>query len=237
MAEQQHPFVFNRSTAKKGIACGIVCALWLWLWLRHQQIIIIIFKYKAALIYTIACFINALSHTLTRTHDADGSKHRFWFCAIIRILSSYFTLFSSLLLLLSFLASNCLTIVLRRLAIRSVHAARKFSISFFPLSLNCRTKNGQEDEEKIETKSETHITVYYRFVNAGHTHRNCILTDSYQLKEVLAVTFFCVWSLVQFVLWCPASHDSWWCRYHAVKLWWKITIYLRSSCRIPNAAQ
>lgn len=69
----------------------------------------------------------AHTHTWRWRHD---TKHRSWFCAIICILSSYFTLFSSLLLLLSFLASNCLTIVLRRLAIRSVHAVRKFSISF-----------------------------------------------------------------------------------------------------------
>lgn len=89
------------------------------------------------------------------------------------------------------MASNCLAIVLRALAIRSVrththtHDVRTFSISTFLRFYSLwRTRN----ETRRNKKRNKHV-VYYRFVNAEHTQKLHSYTESYHQKEVLCSCF------------------------------------------------
>lgn len=145
-------------------------------------------------------------HIYTHTHTANGIGLRFWFCAIISILFLLHSFFPALSYSLSILASNCLTILLRLLDIRSVHdvCTWVFNFYFFLGFIHSEDRTKIERKKKKGTKSKIH-TVHYQFVNAGHacihrhtdthTHRNCILTKTCKPKEVHSIAFLCVRSI------------------------------------------
>lgn len=150
----------------------------------HQQttiIIIVIFKYKASLIYTIAC---CFLKTQTHMPIAHSVGHRSWFCAIIwEYVSSYFTLFSRSFLLTLRVFFFFWHQIARPLFFdfwpfgQCTHDVRTFSISIFLRFYSLwRTRN-----ETRRNKKRSIRVVYYRFVNAEHTQK----LHSRQQKEVV----------------------------------------------------